>query len=263
MRHLVQVVCLHAQSHRGGFFSSDSLPKDDVRALAAWEEATRAWTVLQDLEGAVAAATDLSALYLREYALELVRKIQFPISSSLPWLLAAHATRTKSLPLLPASFLPLHIYNQAGLRAVGELRRAHLLREVKAESDIAYDQLAWRLARRLVVLAKVAASADLFENTTPSFPRRANPGESSALERVARVAAVHLLGEDAGCVATRVATARRLIGQRVLQVRGRARSCSPPPQPQGSQVAAMGHDSRLQLARLLQSILYLAVGRAR
>jgi hypothetical protein len=218
IRHLVQTVCAYAQAHRGGMFSTDSLHKDDVRALSAWGEATRPWSLVLALDETLAAATDLSSLYLREYALELVRKTQFPMSSSLPWLLAAHAVKNKSNFLLPASILPLLVYNQAGHRAVVELRRAHLVREIKAETDIAYDQLVWKLARRMVLLAKVAAAGDLFEQNTPSFPRRNAAGECVGLEQLARHAELHLVGEEAGEMTTRVRRMRRLLGLRVVEV---------------------------------------------
>ena len=220
VRHLVQMVCAYAAAHRGGVFSADALPKEDVRALAAWEAGTRAWPLVLDPEQAAASAGDLSSLYLREYALELVRKTQFPISSSLPWILAAHAARARSPLLLPAAVLPLLVYNQAGRRAVTELRRTHLLREVVAETDIAYDQLVWKLARRLVMLAKVAAAADLFEQRTPGFPRRSAAGECAGLEQAARQAEVHLVGEAGGDMTTRVRALRQLVGRRVLALVG-------------------------------------------
>jgi hypothetical protein len=219
IRHLVQTVCAYAEAHRGGVFSSDSLPKEDVKALAEWEEGTRAWPLLLDLDQTVAAAADLSSLYLREYALELVRKTQFPMSSSLPWILAAHAAKSRPA-LLPAAVLPLFVYNQAGQRAVKELRRTHLLREVVAETDIAYDQVVWKLARRLVMLAKVAAAADLFEQRAPGFPRRNAAGECAGLEQAARETEVHLIGEAGGELTTRVRAMRQLTGRRVLTLVG-------------------------------------------
>jgi hypothetical protein len=220
IRHLVQTVCAYAHAHRGGMFAADALHKDDVRALSAWGEATRPWPLLLALDETLAAATDLSSLYLREYALELVRKTQFPMSSSLPWLLASHAAQSKSPSLLPASVLPLLVYNQAGRRAVAELRRAHLVREIKAETDIAYDQLVWKLARRMVRLAKAAAAGDLFEQRTPGFARRNAAGECVGLEQLARLGEVQLVGEEAGEMTTRVRRIRRLLGARAVEVLG-------------------------------------------
>ena len=218
VRHMLQTICTYAQTHRGGMFSSDSLPKEEIRALSAWEEASRAWPMVLGLDEAVSAAVDLSGLYLREYAMELVQKAQFPMSSSLPWILAVHAAKSKSAVVLPAAVLPLLLYNQAGQRAVTELRRRHLLREVIAEVEIAYDQLVWKLARRLVLLAKVSAAADLFENCKPGFPRRTVAGESGGLEQLARLAEVHLVGEEGGELSTRVRPIRQLIGQRVMSL---------------------------------------------
>ena len=162
VRHMLQTICTYAQTHRGGMFSSDSLPKEEIRALSAWEEASRAWPMVLGLDEAVSAAVDLSGLYLREYAMELVQKAQFPMSSSLPWILAVHAAKSKSAVVLPAAVLPLLLYNQAGQRAVTELRRRHLRveRGSRAAGATGISAFGWGGGRGVVDAGAAHSAAD-------------------------------------------------------------------------------------------------------
>lgn len=76
---------------------------------------------------------DLSELWYREYFLEVAREIQFPIDTSLPWLLAKTVLSKRHAGGMEAIMYVFSIYNDAGSRALHLLKRRHLFEELDAE----------------------------------------------------------------------------------------------------------------------------------
>eukprot|EP00961_Rhodomonas_salina_P026371 355933-Rhodomonas_salina.1 len=93
MRSMINRVVAHAEKNKGGMFSTDELKKDDCELLRKWVTATWNYDAAARLGTLVEVASDLSDLYLREFYLEMTKAIQFPISASLPWILASHAIK--------------------------------------------------------------------------------------------------------------------------------------------------------------------------
>ena len=56
--------------------------------------------------------SDLSFFWYREFYLEMTKRLQFPISMSLPWILVEHIIE-RAPSLTEQVFIPLDIYNDA------------------------------------------------------------------------------------------------------------------------------------------------------
>jgi cytoplasmic FMR1 interacting protein len=96
---------------------------------------------------AVRAASDVSDLWYKEFYLELDKKrLQFPITMSLPWILTKHVLEAGA-ELTDSLFYPLSLYNDAALRAVDRLNRRFLFDEVEGEVNLAFDQLVYSLSQ--------------------------------------------------------------------------------------------------------------------
>ena len=76
---------------------------------------------------------DLSDLWYREYFLEVAREIQFPIDTSLPWVLGNWILDKRHSGGMETMLFLFDIYNDAGSRALHTLKRRFLFDEVEAE----------------------------------------------------------------------------------------------------------------------------------
>ncbi|KAJ3372460.1 Cytoplasmic FMR1-interacting protein 1 [Allomyces arbusculus] len=95
--------------------------------------------VVQALPDVVGAATDLSELWYKEFYLELSKQIQFPIETSLPWILIHQILDSSAVDLTHALFVPFLIYDDAANRALNELKMQYLYDEIEAEANLAFD----------------------------------------------------------------------------------------------------------------------------
>src|SRR5690606_12917256 len=109
----------------------------------------------------VKASSDLSALWYREFYLNMTGCIQFPIAMSLPWMLTDFAMNTPSLA--PNVFFPLSIYNDCAEQALTVFRQQHLFDEIEAEVNLVFDQLIFTLYRKIFDYYKNKASSILLD----------------------------------------------------------------------------------------------------
>ncbi|ORZ36788.1 cytoplasmic fragile-X interacting family-domain-containing protein [Catenaria anguillulae PL171] len=65
---------------------------------------------------------DLSELWYKEFYLELAKQIQFPIETSLPWILINTMLDSSAVDLTHSLFLPFSIYDDAANRALHDLK---------------------------------------------------------------------------------------------------------------------------------------------
>ena len=96
--------------------------------------------------GHVRAATlvdlgDVSCLWMREFYLELCKRVQFPISMSLPAILIDHVLSAGNGQLMPMLMQPFDAYTDAAHLALLTHEAQHLYVEIEAEANLLFDQV--------------------------------------------------------------------------------------------------------------------------
>jgi len=103
--------------------------------------------------------TDLGDLWYREFHLELSKRIQFPIDMSLAWLLTDNILEGLNTAMTEYVFFPLDIYNDAAHRALYDLRSQFLYDEIEAETNLAFEQLVYKLSQKCYDYFRLKASS--------------------------------------------------------------------------------------------------------
>ncbi|KAI3384937.1 hypothetical protein SNEBB_000126 [Seison nebaliae] len=130
-----------------------------VEKLEQFHQEIKFWNYLLNYHSSVKNSSDFSFLWFREFFLEMTmgKKVQFPIETSMPWLLVdyclTHANRVeKSYTLLTASFLEhilyiFDIYNDIAYAAlVYPYRSQFLYDEIEAEANVAFTRLMFSIS---------------------------------------------------------------------------------------------------------------------
>lgn len=113
---------------------------------------------LLGLEARVAEAADMSALWMREFYLEMTKQIQFPIASSLPWITAKEIVENPSSNMIDSLLVFLDIYNDAAEFALKKLKQRFLFDEIEAEVKLVFEQVVFLMADSLYAHFKSSAS---------------------------------------------------------------------------------------------------------
>ncbi|KAI8914667.1 cytoplasmic fragile-X interacting family-domain-containing protein [Gorgonomyces haynaldii] len=158
---------------------------------------------MMDLSGTIRQCTDLSNLWFREFFLELSRKVQFPISTSLPWILTEFILESHTSMPFRDLFMPLDLYNDAAYNSLHLLKSQVIYDEIEAEVNLCFDQLLFKLGKRIFVHYKKAASIMLlptdfkleaFDGAKPFLNREAL--EIDAFEPILKQRNVSILGRN-------------------------------------------------------------------
>ncbi len=113
---------------------------------------------------AVRIASDLGDIWYKEFYLELDKKrLQFPITMSLPWILTNHVLESTA-DLSDSLLFPLSLYNDAASRAVDHLRRQFLFNEIEAEVNLAFDQLIYKVSSQVWEHHKMVGSCSVLDS---------------------------------------------------------------------------------------------------
>lgn len=103
--HLIRSLLHFAYSPRargmlGGFMKSKDFKDSEVTAMKTFCQQSLLWPYMIDLQSTVNVLSDLSNLWLREFHLELARRVQFSIDMSLPWMIIEEILNTESPELM-------------------------------------------------------------------------------------------------------------------------------------------------------------------
>ena len=155
--------------------SSSDVDRDGAEILKRFYNESYYYPYLILLSDTIAKACDLSSLWYREFYLEMTKQVQFPISSSLPYVLVRecmarpHATEN--------IFYVMEIYNDAANFALHSLGQRHLFDEIESECDLALEQMVFILGDRLYNHYKSAAAS---RKLSPSYRSRLREFKSEA-----------------------------------------------------------------------------------
>ncbi|EGG14585.1 component of SCAR regulatory complex [Cavenderia fasciculata] len=118
---------------------------------------------LLNLSATVNQITDLADLWYREFYLELNNRVQFPIETSLPWILTDHILESDDPSLMEYIFYPLGLYNDTAHRALQSLNQRFLYDEIEAELNLCFDQLLYKLSGKIFAHFKTQACSLLLD----------------------------------------------------------------------------------------------------
>ncbi|KAK8885844.1 hypothetical protein M9Y10_041298 [Tritrichomonas musculus] len=105
-------------------------------------------------------STNLGALWYREMFLDIDQIIQFPVRSSLPFILAEHLLNISGVPALHDSMMyPFEIYNDAAYLALNTFKSQYLYREIEAEVSLCIDMIAFTFSETFYRFARENAAA--------------------------------------------------------------------------------------------------------
>jgi cytoplasmic FMR1 interacting protein len=141
--HQIEVICqqfeqilrpVNGYMGKGGLFSSGSFHKKHIEQTQEFINASRMWTYLADYTNHVRAASNLGAIWYTETYLDIDKQLQYPVRSSLPFILAEHLLSKPERVALHDSFLfPFELYNDAAYLALNEFKSQYLYKEIEAE----------------------------------------------------------------------------------------------------------------------------------
>jgi cytoplasmic FMR1 interacting protein len=128
---------------KAGMFTKADLEKEDEKNFEEFFRETWSFPHVLDFTQSLAEASNLGALWFREFHLEITKCVQFPIEMSLPWIIAEHAIVSHSgdVPLMENVLFVMDIYNDAASTALHRLQQQHLYDEIEAETNLVLDQL--------------------------------------------------------------------------------------------------------------------------
>ena len=118
------------------------------------------WYLLTNYTSTIREASNLSCLYFREVYLDMDKVIQFPVRSSLPFILAEYLLTVQDRPDLHDSMtFPFEIYNDAAYAAINTFKSQYLFKEVEAEVNLCVDMIAFTCSETLYKCHRQMAAA--------------------------------------------------------------------------------------------------------
>lgn len=125
-------------------------------------------------EETLAACSDLSSMWFKEFSLELAKEVQFPIEMSLPWILTRTAIQTSWMGDYIA--VGLDLYNDSASHALNVLGARHLFEEIEAEVNLCFDQLVFEVSQTVFTSFKARGTAVMMDKEA----RKSMPGFEGA-----------------------------------------------------------------------------------
>eukprot|EP01147_Barroeca_monosierra_P005755 gene5755-223_t len=146
---------LHADN--GGLLKGKDFSPQQIDVIKSLNNRISFFYDLLDFNNTLDECGDLSALWYKEFHLELSKEIQFPVEFSLPWILTS-ATLSESV-LHEHVMIPFELYNDAAQHALFKLKSQTLYREIEAEVNLCFDQLMFQLSEQVFVNFKSKATS--------------------------------------------------------------------------------------------------------
>eukprot|EP01028_Stygiella_incarcerata_P001157 TRINITY_DN1183_c1_g1_i1.p1 TRINITY_DN1183_c1_g1~~TRINITY_DN1183_c1_g1_i1.p1 ORF type:complete len:1309 (+),score=317.31 TRINITY_DN1183_c1_g1_i1:160-4086(+) len=148
--------------------TTKSITSAQAKSLKAWYDRSCFYRSVLSIANAAIETSDLSFLWLREFYLEFVKAVQFPMDFSLPWILMKevlepHGKRITnvSVPWIEMIFYPIMIYNDVANSSLMLFKKQHLYDEIEVEMNLVFDQMMFKLTEAIYTHAKVQASSIL------------------------------------------------------------------------------------------------------
>ncbi|KAI9222301.1 cytoplasmic fragile-X interacting family-domain-containing protein [Blastocladiella britannica] len=145
-----------------GFMKDKELKDTHVAELAGFAHQLYWMDRARNVTATLRETTDLSELWFKEFYLELSKTIQFPIETSLPWILIEKLMEPGAVDLTSSLFVPFAIYDDAAQRALRGLKMEYLYEEIESEANLALDLFLFKFTEKVFKAYKCRAASDLF-----------------------------------------------------------------------------------------------------
>ena len=143
-----------------GLFTWSHFRPKHVKLTQEFLKICRPWYHLLDYCSVLREATNLGFLWFRETSLDMDKVLQFPVRSSLPFILAEHLLQDNSKPSLHDSvFFPFELYNDAAAQAINVYDSQYLYREIEAEADLCINMIAFSFSEVFYRFCRETAAA--------------------------------------------------------------------------------------------------------
>ncbi|KAI9343184.1 cytoplasmic fragile-X interacting family-domain-containing protein [Obelidium mucronatum] len=158
--------CINEKSRgmKGGFLKDKDFKEHHVMEIRHLLDQAKNWNLVLDLPGAVNRFDKTSDLWFKEFYLEVSLKVQFPISTSLPWILTEYALESEDSELLKCVLYPFEIYAAASKRILLDMNCRYIHDELTAEVNLCFDRLIFSLSEKIYSHCKQYASLALIPN---------------------------------------------------------------------------------------------------
>ena len=162
--------CLTENSKvQGGLFSKNTNFSDaQLEEISKFIDQSYFFEAMLDYKHHLRLASDLSALWFKEFYLELSKEVQFPIECSLPWILMNFMLNHSSPEYTEFLLVPFSIYNDAAHESLYKLNLSYLFDEVEAEANLVFDQLIFKYSEMVFSHFKTRSSRMLIEQEIES-----------------------------------------------------------------------------------------------
>ncbi|KAH9257890.1 hypothetical protein BASA81_003909 [Batrachochytrium salamandrivorans] len=136
--------------------------------------------------------SDLGVLWHREFYLDMTKQVQFPIESSLPWIVTKHVLDSGTV-LIDSVLFFLDIYNDAAHFALDTLRQGHLFDEIEGEAMLVFEQFVFLLTDHVYTDFKAASASRVLEEEFKLRLHKLKLGELGKKKRRTRAPNVFFL----------------------------------------------------------------------
>ncbi|KAJ3017098.1 Cytoplasmic FMR1-interacting protein 2, partial [Thoreauomyces humboldtii] len=147
-----------AKGMRGGLLRGDDFEKSQVKEAVHFMTKLTMFRPMMDIEGTVREAGNVADLWFKEFYLELSKRVQFPISMSLPWILTEFILENNDTETMQYVFYPFELYNDAAGRALYHIKSKFIYDELAAEVNLCFDQLIFKTSQKVFHHYKKAAA---------------------------------------------------------------------------------------------------------
>ena len=126
---------------KSSLMNEADLSKETVKEMRQFVGDSALHPYLLRLSATLHELGDVSCLWMREFYLELCKRVQFPISMSLPAILIDHVLSAGNGQLMPMLMQPFDAYTDAAHLALTTHEAQHLYVEIEAEANLLFDQV--------------------------------------------------------------------------------------------------------------------------
>lgn len=151
---------------KGGMMKEKNFKEKDVAELQKFCDESFYYPKMMALADTIRSCSDLSNLWFKEFFLELTKQVQFPTSTSLPWILTEYLMETSQTDELQDLLIPMDLYNDAAFKTLYRLKSQIIYNEIEAEVNLCFDQIMFKMGRNLFRHYKKIAAIKLLDSET-------------------------------------------------------------------------------------------------
>jgi cytoplasmic FMR1 interacting protein len=146
---------------KGSFGKDPDLSKETVKEMKDFVSKSAYFPHLLRLSSTLDDLGDVACLWMREFYLELCKRVQFPISMSLPAILTEHVLAAGNSHLMPMLLFAFDAYSDGARLALRQHEQQHLFIEIEAEANLLFDQVLYSLSEQIFAHFKARAASSL------------------------------------------------------------------------------------------------------